>query len=140
MIVFRSTLEGVRALLKAERQDNQRLRVGIARLEAHADLAQHNLAEMRKMYDALMEKYHELRVMGDEAPAPATPVIEIEQADQPPAEVLAAMQQISPVRDKTYEANWAHWERNKARAEAYPKEFAEEIIMGAVFDGTETRH
>lgn len=74
MIVFRSTLEGVRALLKAEQQDNQRLRIANARLEAHADLAEHNMGEMRKLYDALLEKYHELKASGAAAHRGLDPV------------------------------------------------------------------
>jgi hypothetical protein len=114
-------------------------RVQLAAAKAERDRADAQLAWMSAQYCGLLEKYHALRVMGDEAPAP-TPAVAFDEPEQPPVEVLAAMQQISPQRDKTYEANWAHWERNKARAAQYPKEFAEEIIMGAVFDGTETRH
>lgn len=56
-------------------------------------------------YDALLDKYHALRVAGGN-PAEAVPVA-VPEPDVPPPEVLAAMQAISPQRDKTYDANWA---------------------------------
>lgn len=88
----------------------------------------------RARHDALLDKYHALKLLGATATEPAPALVPIDEADVPPDEVLLAMQQISPVRDKTYEANWQHWERNKERARLYPKEFAEEIIQGAVFE------
>lgn len=108
-------------------------------VSAHADynrvVADYNELEKAwsARHDALLEKYHALKLLGATAIPPAEP-IEFDEPDQPPDEVLAAMQAISPVRDKTYDANWLHWERNKDRAKQYPKEFADEILLGSVAD------
>jgi hypothetical protein len=93
--------------------------------------------DWRAMYLDLLEKYHALRLGGASAPLPLSPDVPMDEPDVPPDVVLAAMKAISPVPDKTYEANWQHWERNKAKAGAYPEAFAEEIIQGAVFGGIE---
>lgn len=98
--------------------------------DARYELMQHNLEMMRSMYDALLEKYHALASGQTIVTVPAT----VEEPDTPPPAVLAAIQTISPVRDKTYDANWAYWGRNKARAAAHPDAFAEEIIAGVVFE------
>jgi hypothetical protein len=62
----------------------------------------------------------------------ALEVIDLPEPDVPPDEVMAAMKQISPIKDKTYEANYAYWEANKERARLHPEAFAEEIISGGV--------
>ena len=117
--------------------------VSRARYEAQAELAQINhkrlleaqegsrayIAERRREYQDLLDKYHALRVSGANAPAPTEPIT-IEEPDLPPEEVLAAMTLISPIRDATYEANWQFWERNKERAKKHPKDFADEILKG----------
>jgi hypothetical protein len=58
------------------------------------------------------------------------PLVEMPEPDSPPDVVMAAMKQISPTKDRAYEANYAYWENNKERAKAYPAEFADEIIAG----------
>lgn len=116
------------------------LNAALCRVEAAERREERAVAYWQQRYDALLDKYHELRVKGAEAPIPAPPAVDIAEPDQPPDVVLAAMKQISPVRDKTYEANWAHWEQNKERAAAYPKDFADEIILGNVSFGDEVRH
>lgn len=88
-------------------------------------------------YDALLEKYHALRVAGANPPEPVTPVIAIPEPDIPPNAVMAAIKQISPTRDATYEANWKFWEQNKERAAEHPEAFADEILEGAVFEPRE---
>jgi len=95
------------------------------------------IAQRDADYATLLEKYHALRMQGANAPEPVPPVIAFPEPDVPPDVVLAAMKTISPVPDKTYEANWQHWERNKEKAAAYPNEFAQEIIEGAAFGGIE---
>jgi len=99
--------------------------------------AQEERRAIQRCYDDLLEKYHALRMAGANPVEPLPPFVEMEEPDVPPDVVLAAMKQISPVPDKTYEANWQHWERNKEKAAAYPNEFAQEIIEGAAFGGIE---
>lgn len=91
----------------------------------------------RERYDALLEKYHALRVGGANAPE-AIASVEMPEPEMPPALVLAAMQAISPTRDKAYEANWMYWELHKAQAEAHPEAFAEDIIHGAAYEAHRT--
>lgn len=87
--------------------------------------------DWRALYLDLLEKYHALRITtGANVPEPAPLVVQMDEPDVPPSTVLAAMKTISPVPDKTYEANWQHWERNKARANQHPEEFADEILNG----------
>lgn len=83
------------------------------------------------------ERYHALAMSLTGLTAPLQVVarsgfepVEIPEPDLPPAVVLAAMQQISPIKDKTYEANYAYWEKNKARCTLDPEAFAAEIIEG----------
>lgn len=76
---------------------------------------------------ALLEKYHELRVSGANAPAPAPPV---PVAEMPPPEVLRAMRIISPRDDQTFKANWDLWLANKDEAAKDPAKFAERIRRG----------
>lgn len=92
-----------------------------------------SVGEWQTRYDALLEKYHALRITTGANPAPAQESLIPDEPDLPPPEVLEAIQRISPVRDRTYEANWAHWEANKLRAAQDPKDFADEIMLGAVF-------
>jgi len=119
---------------------------GIKRVAAEEDAAEWRsvaaeadarYAAIDARYTDLLEKYHALRMQGANAPEPVPPVIAFPEPDVPPDVVLAAMKTISPVPDKTYEANWQHWERNKEKAAAYPNEFAQEIIEGAAFGGIE---
>lgn len=86
-------------------------------------------------HERTQERYHALamsltaspvRMPFDDGPIP--------EPDLPPPVVLAAMQQISPVKDKTYEANYAYWEANKARCTLDPEAFAKEIISGVTED------
>ena len=83
----------------------------------------------RGRYDALLDKYHALRMAGA-SPAPVVPAMEPIEPDAPPDVVLEAMWTISPTKDKTYEANWLYWEQNKERAAQHPEAFAEEILYG----------
>lgn len=86
---------------------------------------------MRGAYSEILAKYHELTARSPAlAPKEAEPV-EVPQPDVPPAEVLAAIRQISPIKDKTFEANWAYWERHKAQAAQHPAAFADDILNGA---------
>lgn len=102
-----------------------------AQRQERIDMAQHNLAEMRRMYDALLAKYHELASRQPHlVTAPALSDVEMPEPDVPPSVVLAAMKQISPIEDATYRANWAYWEKNKERAAAHPDAFADEILKG----------
>lgn len=112
--------------------------------EARFRLLQHNmeqlvsqlradLAQADARYDALLEKYHELA----KPKAAETSAVVIPEPESPPPEVMAAIQAISPTRDKTYDANWAFWERNQARAKLHPDAFAEEIMQGAVYEPAE---
>lgn len=116
---------------------------------ARLDLALHNMEEMRSLHrsdvayyrgwvqtqDKQIGYWRDLYVEATKPKAPPVPPsIEAVDVDMPPAVVLAAMETISPVRDKAYDANWAYWEKNKARAEAHPDAFAEEIIQGAVYE------
>jgi hypothetical protein len=83
-------------------------------------------------YDALLDRYDSLARLMVNAPLPLVhePVV-VEPIDEmPPQVVLDAMRTISPVRDKTYDANWAFWEANKERAKEHPDAFAEEILDG----------
>jgi hypothetical protein len=103
--------------------------------KSHAAMADHNLAEMRKQYHDLLDRYDSLaRLMVNAPVAPAyfttTPAVVEPMGDMPPQVVLDAMRTISPVRDKTYDANWAFWEANKERAKEHPDAFAEEILDG----------
>ena len=84
----------------------------------------------RDLYDALLEKYHQL------AMPKAQPVVELApiETDFPPPEVLAAMRAISPIRDRTFDANWAYWERNKDHAAKNPEGFAQDILRGVEYD------
>ena len=66
--------------------------------------------------------------------AAIAPSVEIPEPDVPPDAVMAAMKSISPIRDKTFEANWRYWEANKERARLHPEAFAEEILQGASFE------
>ncbi len=99
------------------------LRAAIA--EARLDIALHNLEKMRDMYHELA-----LRLATPAVPVPAV-VEAIGDVEVPPDEVMAAMKAISPIRDKTYDANWAYWEANKEKARLHPVAFAAEIIDGA---------
>ena len=102
--------------------------------EAKLAMAEHNLAEMRSLYHELLERYHALAMRLTPA-VPTDPAqLTFPEPEGPPDEVLAAIQFISPTRDKTYEANWQYWERNKARAKEHPKAFADEIIKGGVYE------
>lgn len=106
----------------------------VATAQRHASEAIAFVRERDARYDALLDKYHALAMPKASPPAPVEAIPEIPEPDVPPDVVLAAMQQISPVPDKTYEANWAHWDRNKARAKMHPEAFAQEILEGAVFE------
>ena len=97
-------------------------REAIARIE----MLEHNICEMRKLHHDLLDRV----LPRDKAFAAAEPV----EVDMPPDEVMAAMKAISPTMDKTYEANWAFWERNKERAKLHPEAFADEIVRGAVWE------
>ena len=101
-------------------------------LRAQLDLARHNLAEMRGMYDTLLAKYEALA--HGRLAQPIQPVEAMEPIEYPPDEVMAAMKAISPVRDKTYEANWAYWEANKEKARLHPAAFAAEIAEGITYE------
>ena len=59
---------------------------------------------------------------------------EIVQPDMPPDVVLEAMRRVSPFRDKTFDANWAYWERNKQHAANNPEAFAQEILEGVQYE------
>lgn len=122
MIALRSTVEALQ-------RENQRLRIVNAKLEAHAEIQDHNLEKMREMYDALMVDFKAMKLQGAVVIPPPEPVL-VEQPDVPPAVVLAAMHRISPLKDKAFEANWAYWERNKQTAAAHPEAFAEDILRG----------
>lgn len=129
--VSRALLDNVRAELQHERGRvaDAHERSGWFIKELGNAVARIDIQDAR--YDALLEKYHALRVAGANAPEPVPAPVVIPEPDQPPPAVLAAMQRISPVRDKTYEANWVFWELNKDRAAAHPDAFADEIIAGA---------
>lgn len=64
--------------------------------------------------------------------------VEIPEPDVPPSVVMAAMKRISPMQDKTFEANYGYWEANKERAAEHPEAFADEILEGAVFEVSAT--
>ena len=83
-----------------------------------------------KRFEKLFDAYHALRVSGANAPVVTEPVV-IEPPELPPPKVLGAIQFISPVRDKVYDANWAYWEANKERAAQHPDAFALEILNGS---------
>lgn len=97
-------------------------------MQQRIDMALHNLAEMRKMYDALRAEYHEL-ASRQPAVTPKSEPVEVEP-DVPPSVVLDAMRQISPTDDNAFRANWAYWEKNKHTAKEHPDAFAAEILKG----------
>lgn len=102
----------------------------IAAAQRDAD-SWHAMADwMRGAYGELLTKYHELAARSP-ALAPKEPEpVDVPQPDVPPPEVLAAIQQISPIKDKTFDANWAYWERHKEQAAKHPRAFADDILSG----------
>ena len=132
---IRGINEGIKRVAAEEQADEWRQVAHKALAEAESWEAIYG--QERDRHDKTLERMHALRVQGANPPEPVPPAIVMEEPDVPPDVVLAAMKQISPVPDKTYEANWQHWERNKEKAAAYPQEFADEIIEGAVFGGIE---
>lgn len=108
----------------------------IADLKAALAVADARYEGLRVMYDTLADRYHQLalrtwppNVLTQTGTNGAVAPVEVE-VEGPPEVVLLAMRAISPTRDKTYDANWAFWERNKERAAAHPEAFAEEILAG----------
>lgn len=85
-----------------------------------------------RRHASLLEKYHELASRSP-ALAPAAPEpVDVPQPDVPPPAVLEAMQRISPIKDKAFEANWAFWEAHKEQAAQHPDAFAQDILNGVV--------
>lgn len=78
-------------------------------------------------YDALLEKYHALRVSGANAPEPEKAV---PPPKRPPAIVYRAMRAISPRDDATFAANWRLWEENQEECDKDPVAFSERIKRG----------
>ena len=105
------------------------LKAESASWEAWYHATEQHLANMMRHYESVLDKYHALRVQGASV-APPVPPVEPVESDTPPDVVLQAMRTISPVKDKTYEANWAYWEQHKERAAQHPEAFAEEILYG----------
>ena len=64
----------------------------------------------------------------------APEMVPVTETDFPPPQVLAAMRRISPNRDRTFDANWAYWERNKEHAAKNPEAFALDILQGIEYD------
>lgn len=83
------------------------------------------LADQR--YEALLDRYHALRVSGANPKEPEKPV---PAPEQPPEPVLRAMRVISPTNDPAFAANWRLWEQHKEEAKADPEAFAERIKRG----------
>ena len=106
------------------------LKAESASWEAWYHATEQHLASVMRHYESVLDKYHALRTAGANTPVPTVSAELIEPPDSPPDVVLAAMRTISPVKDKTYEANWAYWEQHKERAAQHPEAFADEILYG----------
>lgn len=91
-------------------------------------------ATLREMYDSLLAKHHELTMTLAQPAEVKAPEMAPVETDFPPPQVLAAMRRISPTRDRTFDANWAYWERNKEHAAKDPEAFALDILQGVEYD------
>lgn len=91
------------------------------------DDAERALIAERARYDALLDKYHALRVAGAN---PKEPDRIIPPAKQPPRPIMHAIRAISPRDDAAYFANLKLYRDNEIEADADPEGFAERIRRG----------
>ena len=82
----------------------------------------------------LLAKQHELIAALAKPTPEKVEMVPVTETDFPPPQVLAAMRRISPNRDRTFDANWAYWERNKEHAAKNPDAFALDILQGIEYD------
>lgn len=85
------------------------------------------LTREQARYDALLDKYHALRVAGAN---PREPDRIIPPPKQPPRPIMHAIRAISPRDDAAYFANLKLYRDNEEKADADPEQFAERIRRG----------